>query len=122
MKTGLLQFPAQIMSILTKLDCLKVVVETSGPLPSGMTKVLLDYQQEGCRGWFTFNRDEIQPDDLTDLPPMSRVEKGKKSRSQQLRAVLFRNWEQDRHGYDDSEKYYNYVMDRLIETYKEKLD
>ncbi len=122
MKTGLLQFPAQIMSILTKVDCLKVVVETSGPLPSEMSQILLDYQQEGCNGWFTFNRNAIEPEDIIDLPDLPRTEKGQKTASQRLRNVIYLLWKKDNHNYEDSNLYYEFMMNKLIEHYKEKLD
>ena len=46
----------------------------------------------------------------------------KKTPSQRLRAVLYKNWEQNKEGYDDFQLYYNFKMEKIIDHYKGKLD
>ena len=47
---------------------------------------------------------------------------GAKTPSQRLRAVLYRYWEQDPKGHDSFPLYYEYMMSKLIESVKNKLD
>ena len=116
----ILQLPAIITSVATKLDCIKITLDTNGNPPASSIVQMIDYQRGGVAGWFTFNVHQIQPEDILDLPPLPRTEK--KTKSQQLRAVLYRIWEQDKQGYDKSDEHYNMMMDKLINHYKDKLD
>ena len=53
------------------------------------------------------------PTDTTEEP---------KSKGQRLRAVLYRLWEQEwKQKFDSFELYYNHVMEKLINMYKDKL-
>jgi uncharacterized protein YeaO (DUF488 family) len=45
-----------------------------------------------------------------------------KTPSQRLRAILYRNFEQDDKGYRDFNSYYLAEMERICEHYKNKLD
>lgn len=49
-------------------------------------------------------------------------DKKKKSKSQQLRALLYKNWENDSEGFKTAEDHYNYHLDYMIKHYKDKLD
>ena len=71
-------------------------------------------------GWLLFAVREIEFQDMIDLPKIE-TPVGKKSKSKQLRDVLFRIWEKTKktEKFDD---YYNKIMSSLIETYKNKLN
>lgn len=45
-----------------------------------------------------------------------------KSPSQRLRGVLYRLWEQNNKGYQDFNRYYDFIMDMTIRHYKSKLE
>ena len=45
-----------------------------------------------------------------------------KTPSKRLRAVLYRNWEQNKEGYEDFQLYYNFKLEKIITHYKNKLD
>lgn len=45
-----------------------------------------------------------------------------KSASQRLRAALYVAWKQNNEGYQDSELYYRYKMEKFIDHVKSKLD
>lgn len=45
-----------------------------------------------------------------------------KTQAQRLRAVLYRNWQQNPEGFPDSETHYRAKMERLIEHLKNKLE
>ncbi len=71
-------------------------------------------------GHFCFLEDrEIDTLDLVTIPPLPSKEKGEKSKSQRLRAVMYLVAKQ--RGVD-TELFYNQQMESLIEKYKEKLD
>jgi hypothetical protein len=46
---------------------------------------------------------------------------GGKTMSKRLRDVLYRAWEQDKKGYEDSELYYRYRMSQFIDMVKNEL-
>jgi len=54
-------------------------------------------------------------------PPKPEKEPGRKSKSQRLRAVLFLCWEQDNEGFEDSESYYRFHLEKIIQHYQSKL-
>jgi hypothetical protein len=67
-------------------------------------------------GWLIFSPNELSLKDVPDGP----ADPGTKTRSQRLRAVLYREWEaKGRQG--DFETYYNIKMDRLIDLVKERI-
>lgn len=45
----------------------------------------------------------------------------RKTASQRLRAVLYRNWEVDNKGYTDFNLFYLHELERIIDHYKKKL-
>lgn len=49
-------------------------------------------------------------------------DKKKKSKSQVLRSVLYKNWEQDPEDFKTFDEYYNFHLDYLIEHYKKQID
>ena len=73
-------------------------------------------------GWLSFNVSQIEAEDIIDLPPLKKTEEDEKTPSQRLRAVFYRMWQQNNDGFKDSDSHYKYMMERLIEFYKSKLD
>lgn len=71
-------------------------------------------------GWMTVNVHQIEAQDIIELPPV-KADPGKKTPSQRLRAVLWQVWNQDNKGFKDFESYYQTMMEKLINHYKEKL-
>jgi len=49
------------------------------------------------------------------------IEVNEKSPSKRLKNVFYRLWEQDNEGYEDSELYYRYKINKVIEHYKNLL-
>jgi hypothetical protein len=73
----------------------------------------------GKWGWLTFSIPQIEAEDLLNLPEIKTD--AKKTPSQRLRNVLYRNWEKDNGGHEDFESYYLAMMEKLINHYKDKL-
>ena len=119
-----LQFPSQITSVSTKMDCLKITVETNGHPNPEQSVQLLKHQKDGIAGWFTFSvhKDGIQPEDIIDLPKLPRTEKGQKTTSERVRAVLFVAFEQDHKGFKDFDSYYKARMEVFIDHVKKELN
>lgn len=99
---------------------LKVVFETQEATPEMLTKIA---QLNQSFGFLAFKKDEFKQSevDIIDNLKSDYEEKGK-SKSQRLRAVLFRRFEQNNKGYEVFDDYYNYVMEKLINHYKDSLD
>jgi len=70
--------------------------------------------------WMTVNTHVIEAEDIVDLPPLKKTDNDK-TPAQRLRSVLYLVWKRDNGGYKDFDNYYLYVMNWLIEYYKEKL-
>jgi hypothetical protein len=87
--------------------------------PEGISRVC---QLVNQLGWFTFNVHQIEAEDIIDLPPLKKTEENEKTPSQRLRAVFYRMWQQKNEGFKDSDSHYKYMMERLIDFYKSKLD
>lgn len=63
-----------------------------------------------------FSKTEIEAIEQVSIDPDE-----KKTHSQRLRHVLYRAWEQDNEGYEDSELYYRFKMEKFITHVKSKL-
>ena len=79
---------------------------------------------ENRLGWFTFNVDKIEAVDLVNLKDI-KIDKSKydkaKTPSQRLRSILYLIWDHlGKQG--DFQDFYNDKMEKLINSYKEKLD
>ena len=65
---------------------------------------------------------EIQPEDILNIPAPEPEIKGEKSASQRMRNVLYLLWKQNPEGYKDHNLHYQYHMEKLINHLKNKLD
>ena len=63
-----------------------------------------------------FNKSEIEAIEQTSIEYDE-----KKTPAQRLKHVLYRAWEQDSEGYEDSELYYRFKMEKFITHVKSKL-
>lgn len=74
-------------------------------------------------GFLAFKKDEFKQTEIDVLDNLkSDYEEKGKSKSQRLRAVLYKNWEQQSKGYEVFDDYYNFMMEKLITHYKKQLD
>lgn len=99
---------------------LKLTFETNEPTPEQLVAIANLSQKAG---YLAFKEDALkdrEKDLLNDLK--SDYDDTGKSKAQRLRAVLFRNWEQNKEGYEVFDDYYNHHMERMIMHWKGKLD
>ena len=116
----ILQFPASLVKITTKLDGIKFVLETNGHPAPQHTAEMLKLQSTGAMGHFTFVQDrQVEPEDLLDLPALPRTEG--KSPSKRLHNTLYVLFKQDNMGYEIFDDFYKHMMEKFIEHVKGKL-
>jgi hypothetical protein len=75
-------------------------------------------------GWMTFSPDpcrRIEPEDVMGLPEAPKAEKGDKTPSQRLRAVLYVLWEQTKPK-ETFEIFYSSQVERIITRIKDLLE
>lgn len=121
----LLQVPATISKITTMgSGSIRLQVDTQEDVnPIAQVKIFSYYNKLGV---FAFNHSEIKQDDLV-VPDTLPDPEQTKTKSQRLRAVLFRIWEQqgkkDRYGNEcGSDMFYEQEMEVIINHYKKKLE
>jgi len=114
------QVPGMITKITTMMKGLRIYIDTQDNLAPEMHKRLFDLYSQEQLGWFTFNVHKIEPEDIVDLPKIQGEEV--KSMSKRLRSVLYRLWEKNNRGYDDSELHYRYYMAKFIDMVKSELE
>ncbi len=78
------------------------------------------FEMRNKLGWLFFQEAPITQIYTSQLPKLTTI-KGTKTKSQVLRAVIFRLWEQNPQGYSSEEHYEDY-MEKLINLLKEKLN
>jgi len=99
---------------------LKLSFETQEPNPEQLAQIAKTSQKFG---YLAFKEDNFKTDEIEVLNSLKADydEKGK-SKSQRLRAVLYKNFEQEDLGYKVFDDYYNRKMEELINHFKGKLD
>lgn len=81
---------------------------------------LFNLNQQFC--YLGLKKEPFQKEETDLLDSLKTDLDNLKTPSQRLRAILFRNFEQDSKGYKDFGTYYMAEMDRICEHYKTKLD
>ena len=99
---------------------IKVTFETQEPTPEQLIEISKHNQKFG---FLAFKEDAFKQSEKDILESLeSDYEETGKSKSQRLRAVLYKNYEQDKMGYKVFDDYYNRKMEELINHYKSKLN
>ena len=99
---------------------LKLTFETNEPTPEQLVAIANSSQKAGYIA-FKFDAFKEKERDMLDGLKSDYDDTGK-TKGQRLRAVLYRNWEQENGGYDIFDDYYNSNMERMITHWKNKLD
>lgn len=102
---------------------IKVTFETNEITPEQANYLHSCLQQFG---YIAFKLGEFNIEDLSFLDDLQAdkesLEAIGKTKSQQLRAVLYRYWEQDSKGYEDFNLFYEFQMNKIVKHFKDKLD
>lgn len=111
------QVPCEFIKLETKSHkAIRIQFDSQEEIQSEPIKRLLDMR--GQLGWLSFAVRQIESNDLLDLPEIKTDDK--KTPAQRQRAVIFRIWERDPHGYVDFNLFYEFFMNKHIEWMKEK--
>jgi len=86
--------------------------------PQQLLKVAENIQQFG---YLAFKNDKYKNKELDNLESIKGIDV-KKSKSQVLRSVLFRNFEKNKEGYKEFNDYYEFKMNKMITFFKDKLN
>lgn len=113
----MLKVPSQVSKVETTSDGgLKLTVHTQELSANDKAEVMQLHNQFG---WFVFSITDIEQSDIPDEP----IEfDNQKTLSERLRNVLFRLHEKQGGKPEDFESYRHKIMEKLINTYKAKLD
>lgn len=99
---------------------LKLTFETQEPSNEQFIELVRHNQRFG---FLAFKEDAYKQSETDMLENLkSDYEDNGKTKSQRLKAVLFRNWEQKAEGYEVFDDYYNHKMEKLITHFKSHLD
>ena len=117
----MLIFPGILESWRSMKDkTLKIVFETqelSGEQAAGINNLL------GKFGFIAFKEEPFKEKEKEYIDTLEGdFDDQQKTPSKRLRAVLYRNWEQNKEGYEDFQLYYNFKLEKIITHYKDKLD
>lgn len=94
------------------IGCQELSSSKSGELISMQNKLMAVY----------LSIKETIPQHILDTVDQIDIDVPGKSKSQRLRAVLFRIWELEKEGHKTFESYYAYKMEQYISQVKEHLD
>lgn len=114
MKNGF-ETPAQLMGIRSMVDGGMGVTFHTNELTAEEKAAIMGFHMKA--GWLLFSPNPIAE---TDIPKI-QAEKGAKTPSQRLRAVLFILWKQSG-SLDDFERFYQQYMESFTNQIKMKLD
>ena len=99
---------------------LKITFETQEPSGEQLVQIATLI---GKFGFLAFKEDALKENDKKLLENLkSDYEETGKTKSQRLRGVLYRMYEQDNKEYEVFDDYYNYQMERLINHFKNTLE
>lgn len=117
----MLRIPAILSSYQSLKDkTLKIVFESQEPSPDQIIQVAKNVQGFG---YLAFKKDDFKQAEIDALEGLKADYEDKgKSKSQRLKAVLYRVWEQKPQGYDVFDDFYNARMEKLINHFKNGLD
>ena len=116
----------QVPGVMTKFismahSSMRIHVDTQENISPDMLHNLLSMKDKV--GYFTFCIDMLDFEDITDLPKIDKTTYSEsKSPSQRLRAVLFLLHKQKGGKPEDFNEYYDNVMEKLINKYKDMLE
>lgn len=99
---------------------LKLTFETNEPSPDQFSQIINHIQKFG---FLAFKEDIFKESEKKLLLSLeSNYQEKGKTKSQRLRAVLYKNFEQENLGYKVFDDYYNRKMEELINHYKSNLN
>ena len=116
----MITLPAIIESIATRKDkTIRLTIGTQELAPSDAATI---FSMAGGYAYVAIKREDFAPWEVKEMDELKADIDTIKSPSQRLRAILYRNWEQNAEGDKDFATYYMAAMEKLCQHYKNKLD
>lgn len=112
--------PVQIEGIASRKDKTMSIRIGTQELSPGTAADIFTMNQQFC--YMALKKENFQPHEADMIENLKADMESSKTPSQRLRAVLYRNYEQDSEGYKDFTTYYLSKMEKICEHYKSKLD
>ena len=98
----------------------KIIFETNELTPEQAAGINASL---GKFGFIAFKEDAFKDKEKEFIDTLETdFDDQQKTPSRRLRAVLYRNWEQNSEKYEDFQLYYNFKVEKIITHYKNKLD
>lgn len=113
------QIPGCISGMKKMTRWWRITIDTQENITGDQLKQINDMSDK--LGWFSFNVHQIENDDIIDLPPLKKIENDEKTPGQRLRSVLYLSWKQNNQGFSNPDDHYKFMMEKLIDYYKERL-
>lgn len=111
--------PATIAKITTMADrSLRLEVDTQEITDPEVKRTIFEMHDK--LGYFFFNESEIRQIDTSKLPEVAPIEKGEKTPSERLRAVLY-VWHEQQKLTEPFDTFYRRTIEKYIQQIKEKL-
>jgi len=114
------QVPGYLTKIESKTHTWKIQFETMEDISGDALQRFKELKDKPSH--ITVSSHLIEATDIIDLPPLRPKDEEQKTKSQRLRATLFRMWEQNNEGFKTHEQHYDYHMERFINHVKSKLE
>ncbi len=119
MENDILQFACQVDGVRTLKDKgLKITLETQ-EIPPDEKTLLFGFGEKNI--WCAFKEMPLDIEDI-DIQEPSPEFKDDKSPSKRLRSVLYIYWSQNYSSKRPFQEWYQEIMDKIIQKYKEKLE
>lgn len=111
---------AQIENVSTRKDRTLKVVIGSQELPANKSGEIISLQNNLCHVYISDK--PIESAMIVEIDKVSiDILQDEKSPSKRLKSVFYLLWKQNNEGYKDSELYYRYKMEQVIDFYKNKI-
>jgi hypothetical protein len=112
--------PGQIEGITSRKDKTVRVTFGTQELSPMEAASIFELNQSFC--YVAIKKEHFKSEESDMFDTLKTDLEGYKTPSQRLRAILFRNYEQNNEGYKDFTTYYLAKMEKVCEHYKSKLD
>ena len=116
-----IKFPATVDSVASRTDkTLSVRIRTQ-EIPGNVAGLLFGLQNAFV--YVVIKEEDFGREELAEIEAMQAdvMDDKRKTQSQRLRAVLYRNWEVDNKGCKTFALYYESEMERIVDHFKSKL-
>lgn len=115
----MIQLAGEIENIQSRRDrTWKLTIGTSELSPQTISMLA---EAQNKHSYLAIKSEDFSKSELESIEQVSVEYDEKKSPAQRAKHVLYRAWENDNEGYEDSELYYRFKMEKYIKHIKSKL-